>query len=404
MIQPILFFVLGALSLFMLVLLAAPGFRRSAERAARRKLEARLPMSLNEIDAGKDALRAEFALARQRFGHEAKTLRADRNEQAIAAGRALEEARASQTEGNTFRETIGALESERAALRLEITIAEENAKNLESQLAAQERLMEEARIEAGRLEKRFEEASFLASSRQIELVGRESEAEHLGDELRAARDMAAALEKELNAVRSAAEANRNREGEALAKTEALNGELASAEERAARSRNETEQLRREREAAEADRARLETELIEARSEQVGLELEFAALNRLLVGLFPGAAAGGDPAKALQAAAEERDRLEARVATLLRETRDLRAALSRTDAAQPEGSPEAVLREQMLDLAAQVTALAARVEGPGGPIDKALGAAPASAGPSSSLAERIRALRGQVQDTSSSPAK
>src|SRR4051812_28917983 len=67
MIEPIMFFVIGFLvaSLFGLVLI--PLVHNRAVRLTMRRLEAATPLSMAEIQADKDQLRAEFAMSTRRL-------------------------------------------------------------------------------------------------------------------------------------------------------------------------------------------------------------------------------------------------------------------------------------------------------------------------------------------------
>ena len=67
MIEPIMIFALGFLSSALLALLILPAVNRRAERLARRRQEALLPLSAVELAAERDHLRAEFAVAAHRL-------------------------------------------------------------------------------------------------------------------------------------------------------------------------------------------------------------------------------------------------------------------------------------------------------------------------------------------------
>ena len=115
------------------------------------------------------------------------------------------------------------------------------------------------------------------------------------------------------------------------------------------------------------------------------------------------AKGGDIEKAMARLSEDRDRLEARLTALTRENKKLRTDLAAHERSKVEDWGDerrgnALLREQINDLAAEVVSLTATLEGPNSPINKALAAAPAGdagAGPHekiTSLADRVRALQ------------
>ena len=67
MIQSSLFFILGFLTAGFLALLIAPAIWRRAVRLTRKRVEASVPLSLEEIQADKDQLRAEFAMSTRRL-------------------------------------------------------------------------------------------------------------------------------------------------------------------------------------------------------------------------------------------------------------------------------------------------------------------------------------------------
>ena len=96
---------------------------------------------------------------------------------------------------------------------------------------------------------------------------------------------------------------------------------------------------------------------------------------------------------------ERERLESQLSTLMREKKRLKGKLSRAVRAAPATGQDSLLREQMHELAAEVVALTARLEGPDSPIAGVLAKADevhaSENGERSSLislADRVRALQ------------
>src|ERR1700730_11091102 len=67
-------FALGFLAAGLIALAAAPAFWRRAIRLSTRRLEMQLPLSPEEIRAGRDLLRAEFAVERRRLEQKAEAL------------------------------------------------------------------------------------------------------------------------------------------------------------------------------------------------------------------------------------------------------------------------------------------------------------------------------------------
>src|ERR1700731_3025742 len=73
-IEQAMVFALGFLAASLIALAAAPAFWRRAIRLSTRRLEMQLPLSPEEILAGRDLLRAEFAVERRRLEQKAEAL------------------------------------------------------------------------------------------------------------------------------------------------------------------------------------------------------------------------------------------------------------------------------------------------------------------------------------------
>src|SRR6201987_6524101 len=67
MIEPIMYFGLGFLAATLIALIIMPFVHGRAERLTTRRLEAAIPVSMAEIQAEKDQLRAEFAMSTRRL-------------------------------------------------------------------------------------------------------------------------------------------------------------------------------------------------------------------------------------------------------------------------------------------------------------------------------------------------
>ena len=166
MIQTALIFILGFLAAGFLAVLVAPAIWRRAVLLTRRRLEAALPLSMGEISADKDAVRAEYAVTVRRLEMTIKLLREEAIEHSLASGRAEGEAREA---ARAFAE----MDAARAQM------AAEHAAELEA---------------LGAL---YDEASFTASNRQIELVAQEANIERLRQEISAMKETRRQAETQL---------------------------------------------------------------------------------------------------------------------------------------------------------------------------------------------------------------
>lgn len=318
MIQATLTFVLGFLAAGFLAVLVGPAIWRRAVILTRRRVEAALPLSMAEIRADKDAVRAEYAVATRRLEMTVKSLREEMVTRSLEIERAREEARQS---GQALAETEAAragLETRERELLAELEQMTAKLAGLAEDLAGRERLVVQQAAELESLGTMYDEASFAASSRQIDLVAQEANVERMGDEISALK---------------------------------------------AAGRQTDAQLREAgRQIKEQERA-----LREEKRRNVVLERKAAKLTTALSDM------------------EEK---------LQRRERDLQRSRGKTRDTGVTAADDALLRDRIKDLAAQVVSLTAQIEGPGSEINKLLasGAETGPKGASSSLAERIRALQ------------
>lgn len=360
-IQTTLFFILGFLSAGLLALMVAPAIWRRAVVLTRRRVEASIPMTLDQIQADKDRLRAEFAMSTRRLEMSEKAAREKSANQFIEINRNQDELKRIGRERDDKQQLIGKLEGDIEATRAELSKRDEQAQRLFERLAEAEREFEKRGLEIENLGRMYDEASFSASGRQIEMVAQENRIEQLsGDisKLRGERKEADRRAREIAAEsKTLKEAQRNdqRKISGLEKrVERLTAELSDREEKLDRRERELARLR-----------------------------------------------GTQPAEAEDADADINERLESRLTTLTRENKKLRAELDMArDTAVAEQDEEhmadAVLREQIHELAAEVVHLTAMLDEPDSPIRAALDKAPSDGGAGKSgilsLADRIRALQ------------
>ncbi|TIT18196.1 MAG: hypothetical protein E5W78_25695, partial [Mesorhizobium sp.] len=83
MVQSVLFFVLGFLCAGFLALMIAPAIWRRAVMLTRKRVEGSMPLTLAEIQAEKDRIRAEFAMSTRRLEMTVKSLREKSAEQLV---------------------------------------------------------------------------------------------------------------------------------------------------------------------------------------------------------------------------------------------------------------------------------------------------------------------------------
>jgi chromosome segregation ATPase len=224
------------------------------------------------------------------------------------------------------------------------------------ELAEANRTREAQAQEIRKLNGLYEETTYAASARQIELVARESEVEKLAGDSSRMKTRQRDIERRLEEA----------DGERKAAVKAL----AEEKRRAAELERKVERLL----ATLADR-----------DESIGRQQREPARGQ------GATAAAADEPEDGGAGSGRRARLETRLATLMRENKKLRSRLAEGS----EPAPAAALREEIADLAAQVVNMTILLEGKDSAAARAIaqsGKPPASAGGTTSLADRVRALQ------------
>jgi len=408
LIQSILFFSLGFLTAGFLALMVAPAVWRRAVALTRRRIEASVPLSLNEIQADKDRMRAEFAMSTRRLEMSVKSFREKAAAQIVEINRNREELKRLAVERAQKDQSITELEAAGSALRADLHRREEQVQQATDRLAEAEQMLEERALELDKLGRMYDEASLASSTRQIELVSRETEFDRLsGDigQLRAERKDAERRLREVvsesKATQEALKAERKRAAELERKLERLVATVSDREEKLDRREKELARLREQSRSGSRNAEELEMQLTEAQSDRVKLEAELADMTLQMTTLLSGAR-GSDIEKAMEKLNRERAKLGDRLTILLRENKTLKAELEsferlKSEDWSDERRDNALLREQINDLAAEVVHLTATLDGPESPINKILAAdnQPAVMSGSDkivSLAERVRALQ------------
>lgn len=372
MVQSVLFFVLGFLCAGFLALMIAPAIWRRAVALTRKRIEASIPLTQTEILADKDRVRAEYAMSTRRLEISVKALREKVAEQLVEISRGHEAMKGLAIERMEKNQVLSELGATSEMLRQR----EDELHRLSDRLKETERKLEKRALELEKLESMYDDASFSSSSRQIELVARESEMQKLASDIALLRGQRKEADRrgqeiaaESKAARDAVKAEKKKTADLDRKVERLLATLADREDKLDRREKELARLREKSKAEDTT----------------------PALR--LVGRGGDVAKSDDVDKAIAKLDSDRERLEARLTVLARENKQLKADLTALVVSNPADGSSA-LREQMNELAAEVVHLTAKLEGPDSPIAKAL-AVPSDARSGNgerSLADRVRALQ------------
>lgn len=172
MIQSALIFILGILVAVFVVVLLGPSVWRRAFFLARRQIHAELPVTLTEIRADRDGLRAEHAVAFSKLEQVLKQERGKSSEQLITLGKQQDELK-----------RLVSLEGDIAQLRN--TLAERE-KLVEETTSERDNATEKAEIveaEVERLQKHLSSLQELADTLRIEISAKEAENGRLANEM-----------------------------------------------------------------------------------------------------------------------------------------------------------------------------------------------------------------------------
>jgi chromosome segregation ATPase len=399
-IQSVLSFILGFLIAVALEIAAAPALWRRAGELMRRRMEATLPMSREEMRAEIDAVRAEHAMAMRRLEMKADAVKKRAAQDLVEIGVLREQARRLEEQHAERDEAVVILERERTDLGSRLAEREAELKRVTEEFNAFHNELRERNREVEELSRLYEEASLTSSSRQVELVSREADIERLNDSINLLRNQRKEADRatrealaEKTQTEEALRGERKRAADLERKLERMLTTLSNREEKLDRREKEIARLKQRIKEGPSAGGNDNSRLAAIEEEKSRLEMQVADLSLQLSSLL----AGDDQAAAAPANKSEVSRLQSRLSTLMRENKKLRTELAASASAEGDAGDEA-LRERISSLAAEVVNLAATLEGPGSPIEKALAeaeTAPEGERPPS-LADRVKALRANSQ--------
>ena len=385
MIEPIMYFGIGFLVAALLGLLFVPLVHERAVRLTMRRLEAATPLSIAEIRADKDQLRAEFAMSTRRLEMSVEQMKAKTTGQLSELGKKTDAIIHLKKELGDKTATIFELESRERNLRDQLRATEEEFKLKSGSLHGAERTLSDKEAELAKLLAELGERSIMADSQRVELAALRAQVEAMkvsvADYERAVR----VTEERLARERAETEAAANQSNEARGKLGELATRTTELEHQLMVQKTEAEVLSRRAQELEArlgDQGRLLSERqLEVQRLRADLEGAKKIENDLReelgnVGVRSNGAVNKFRTDIVQleaqlaAAVEERAKLQGEVASIRRDTESTWAT---------ERVENALLRERINDVAAEVARLTAALEGPSSPIEAILAVAASAAG-------------------------
>src|SRR3954464_643165 len=379
MIEPIMYLAIGFLVSMLFGLMIVPLVHNRAVRLTTRRLEAATPLSMAEIQADKDQLRAEFAMSARRLEMNVDQLKNKTSSQLAELGKKTDAINRMKIELGEKNATIFSLEAREKAMKEQLRATEEEFSAKTQGLRAAEQALSDKQNELARLTAELSDRSTMAENRQVELQSVRAQVDHLkshvgdaekefaatqarlqqerGDSEKATRELAEARSRVENLSQRVTDLDRQlimqiKEAELLGnRVNDLEQRLATQGKLLAEREFENTQLRQAKEAAERSAKELRDEIALTTSgawpAMEKLKSEKAAIE-----------------EQLRMARDERSKLQ----------RDINAIQQQAESSwATERMENALLRERINDIAAEVAKLAIQLEGPNSPIEALLAA-------------------------------
>jgi chromosome segregation ATPase len=385
MIEPVMFFGIGFLVAALLCLLFVPLVHNRAVRLTMKRLEAATPVSIAEIRADKDQLRAEFAMSTRRLEMSVEKMKAKTTTQLAELGKKTDAINQLKRELGEKTATIFALEARDKTLRDQLRATEDEFQIKSSSLREAERHLADKEAELKKLLGELGERSLIADSQRTEIAAFRTQIEAMKVSVADHERAVAETEGRLARERAAAEATANELTAARGKLGDLGTRTTDLERQLFVQTTEAELLNRRvqdlenrlgdqgRALAERDYQieRMRGELEAARKIEADLRGELSTSgNRSSNAVERFRADIAQLEAQLAAATEEKSKLQREIGTMKRDAESTWAA---------ERVENALLRERINDVAAEVARLTATLEGPGSPIETLLAVENVAAG-------------------------
>jgi chromosome segregation ATPase len=418
MIEPIMYFAIGFLFAALVGLVVVPLVHSRAVRLTMRRLEAAAPLSMAEIQADKDQLRAEFAMSTRRLEMSVEQLKTKSTSQLAELGKKGDAINRLKVELGEKTATIFALEARDKNLRDQLRATEEEFAVKTSAMHEAQRALSDKQAELAGLTGELDDRSTLADSQKIEIIALKTQVDALKERLDGASFELKTVEDRRDAERVELKAATQELSQERGRVENLGRRVAELERQLAAQTKEAEILGRRAQDLESrlgEQSRLlnerEFELNHLRQEMESARRVEGDLRTAIIEIESRSGSATQNLRTenaqLQAAVahtkEERDRYARDLGAMKRETEETWAS---------ERVENALLRERINDVAAEVARLASALEGPNSTIDALLAAetsrgissAPSTVGAdveladspnNGNLADRIRALQTQA---------
>lgn len=373
MVEPIMYFAIGFLVSTLLGLAIMPLVHNRAVRLTAKRLEASTPLSMAEIQADKDQLRAEFAMSARRLEISVDQLKARTTSQLAELGKKSDAINRMKFELGEKNAAIFQLEAREKGARERLRATEDEFAVKTQSLRDAEAKLIEKQSELAKLSHELSDRSQLAETRQVELTTVNTQVIALQHRVNDAEREFTETQQKLSLTRDESTGATRDLKAARERVENLAQRVDDLEQQLATQTKEAETLGA-RAADLENRLAVQGKMLAERGmENDQLRQQLESLQSSGQGPRPQAPVAADPPALLRA---EKAVLEQQLAAAREERaamqRELNAIKGQTESSwASERMENAVLRERINDIAAEVAKLAIALEGPDSPIEAIL---------------------------------
>jgi len=401
--EGVLYFVLGFLASALIALMISPAIWNRAVVLTKKRIESSVPLTLNEVQADKDQLRAEFAMSTRRLELSIDELKDKASRQVIEINRKRDELAKLSHESSDKVRTVEELEARGSELRSQLLAREEALAAASEELRLTKQQLEERALELEKMGRTLNETKSEADSRRIELVAKQTSLDDLTDRSKTFKTENETLLSEIRKLSSQLASEQDKSEEVNSRLERLKKSHSELEEKLQRREKDVSEIRATSRSEDDSSNELTKLLMEERKKVTALEAKMSQTTLRMEALLADAS-NENVSKAVETVNADKAELRKSVKALKAENtalnKEIKAYRDNSGSEwEVERKENAVLRERINDLAAQVTAMTAALEGPASPINEILKKAETtpkknanSNGNGDSLADRVRALQ------------
>jgi chromosome segregation ATPase len=221
MVEPAMYLAIGFLVAMLLGLTIVPLVHNRAVRLTTRRMEAATPLSMAEIQADKDQLRAEFAMSARRLEMNVDQLKHKTTSQLAELGKKTDAINRMKLELGEKNATIFALEAREKAVKEQLRATEEEFAAKTEALRLAEKALTDKQSELARINSELNDRTTTAETRKVELVAVNTQIDALKNRVGDAEKDFAATQVRLEHERSQSEAVTRDLGDARGRVENL---------------------------------------------------------------------------------------------------------------------------------------------------------------------------------------